>query len=127
MGRIFADLYDEIGRVCLLRVPLIYHGILRQVCKSWRAVVESPLFYEERKQLKLCDEVIFVLRKTLNYEADYIYEMCLYDPKEDAWRMMGGIHSGNPTIHTINQRLISIHGKRVMTYDFPSNCWLKVY
>ena len=71
--------------------------------------------------------MIFVLWKTLNYEADYIYEMCLYDPKEDAWRTMGGINSVNPTIHTINQRLISIQGKRVMTYDFPCNYWLKVY
>ena len=86
MGKIFAELYDEIGHVYLLRIPLIYHGILTQVCESWRAVVESPLFHEERKQLKLCDEVIFVLRKTLNYEADYIYEMCLYDPR----KMHGG-------------------------------------
>eukprot|EP00249_Psilotum_nudum_P002510 c15586_g1_i1 orf=156-1247(+) len=40
---------EEIGRECLLRVSLKHHSVLQAVCRSWKALVKSPEFSEERR------------------------------------------------------------------------------
>ncbi|XP_057815573.1 F-box/kelch-repeat protein At1g55270 isoform X3 [Cryptomeria japonica] len=50
---IIPGLPDEIGRQCLLRVPLTSHYKLARVCKTWKHIVHNPLFYQDRNRLLL--------------------------------------------------------------------------
>ncbi|GLJ14054.1 hypothetical protein SUGI_0224790 [Cryptomeria japonica] len=47
---IIPGLPDDIGRECLLRVPLTSHYKLVRVCKTWKHVVYNALFYQDRKR-----------------------------------------------------------------------------
>ncbi|GLJ09283.1 hypothetical protein SUGI_0105580 [Cryptomeria japonica] len=49
---------EDLGLQCLVKVPYKFHNHLRAVCKSWNAVLRSPIFYKERQRHEECEEGI---------------------------------------------------------------------
>lgn len=79
----FAVLPLEIGRRCLLRVPYDSHENLRAVCKSWKAAVNHPQFYEDRKKFGISQACICLveLREYPAYpEDDLEFVVSIFDP-----------------------------------------------
>lgn len=48
--RLIPGLPDDVAMDCLARVPYRFHCGLRSVCRGWRDLLGSPLFYSQRRK-----------------------------------------------------------------------------
>lgn len=58
---LISGLPDDLAIACLIRVPAMFHHMLKKVSKPWRACVSSAAFLDRRGQLGLRDHWLLVL------------------------------------------------------------------
>lgn len=144
---LFSGLPWEIGRECLLRVPYDSHDNLRAVCKSWKATVNQPQFYRDRKEQGTSQHCICLVEHPvyLDYpDDDPKFAVTVFDPLRGTRKALPpiphslGIHSKIPFFCDcvcVNQKLVLMGGgdspdvyfvnglKTVFIYDFSSRKW----
>nr|DAD40187.1 TPA_asm: hypothetical protein HUJ06_014510 [Nelumbo nucifera] len=54
------DLPDDVALQCIARVPSFYHCDLSLVCKSWRSILRSPIFFSTRSLLNCTQHFLFI-------------------------------------------------------------------
>ncbi|XP_010243345.1 PREDICTED: F-box/kelch-repeat protein SKIP6-like [Nelumbo nucifera] len=54
------SLPDDVALQCIARVPRFYHCDLSLVCKSWRSILRSPIFFSTRSQLNCTQCFLFI-------------------------------------------------------------------
>ena len=106
--KIIPGLPDDIGRECLLRASLFSHDAMAGVCKTWKNIVCSPLFYQDRKRSGLSQQ--FLLTCSTSGLSPCIIK--LYDPIQQSYEALprsifswrkggdGGIKSTNGNVAT---------------------------
>lgn len=130
----------ELIRQCLLRVSYSSHPNLAAVCRSWRAMVKSPQFYEDRKKFGISQQCICLIGE---YHHVLQNRISVYDPVQGTLEQLPrlphfpGDHQGIPDYcHRVcvNRKLVLIGGlnpndqKRihnVFIYDFSSAKWTR--
>lgn len=73
---------DDLTIACLIRVPLVEHHNLRLVCKRWHRLLAGNYFYALRKNLKLAEEWIYIVKR----EKDGRNSWDAFDPIYRLWR-----------------------------------------
>ncbi|GLJ14053.1 hypothetical protein SUGI_0224780 [Cryptomeria japonica] len=104
--KILPGLPDDIGRECLLRVPLTSHYKLARVCKIWKDNVYNPLFYQDRKRSGLSQKLIILPcsdERGCSYCVPFNHKLLIM-----------GLLSDSP--HFTNHKALVI-------YDFSSGKW----
>ncbi|GLJ09286.1 hypothetical protein SUGI_0105610 [Cryptomeria japonica] len=85
MDNIIPGLPEDLGLQCLVKVPYKFHNHLRAVCKSWNAVLSSPIFYKERERHEECEEGIAYLYQG---ERPTDWEVIIYYPYGKWWEIL---------------------------------------
>ncbi|XP_077224113.1 F-box/kelch-repeat protein SKIP6-like [Tasmannia lanceolata] len=75
------NLPNEIGIQCIARVPRSFHPNLSLVCRSWRSLLRSHLFYSTRSHLKCTQQ--------------FLYFNAIFDGSSVKWYVLD-ICDGNP-------------------------------
>ncbi|XP_077224213.1 uncharacterized protein LOC143857656 [Tasmannia lanceolata] len=73
---------NEIGIQCIARVPRSFHPNLSMVCRSWRSLLRSHLFYSTRSHLKCTQQFLYFNTKhglTLKW---YVVDICNENPRK---------------------------------------------
>eukprot|EP01018_Ginkgo_biloba_P025082 Gb_12274 [translate_table: standard] len=135
----------ELARECLLRVSYQYHASLKLVCRSWKTLVKSPSFYQQRKKAGTAEQCICLvqaivpegLAKSLSTP---VYRLTVYSTLENSWKRLVHIPhfpTGIPLFSqcvSVNEKLILIGGWNplsleatncVSIYDFSCNKWYR--
>lgn len=72
---------DDLAIACLIRVPRAEHRKLRLVCKRWHRLLAGNYFYTQRKNLKLTEEWIYVMKR----DRDGRIGWDAFDPVYQLW------------------------------------------
>ena len=98
----------DIGRECLLRASLLSHDAMAGVCKTWKNIVCSPLFYQDRKRSGLSQQFLLTCSRSGLSRC----RIKVYDPIQQSYKTLprsifswrkggdGGIKSTNGNIAT---------------------------
>lgn len=73
---------DDLAMACLVRVPRIFHCILRLVCKKWNRLLANNYFYSLRYKLGMSEEWIYVLKR----DRDSKLGWHAFDPVYQLWQ-----------------------------------------
>ena len=69
----------DVQRQVLLRAPYISHDELKDVCRSWKEMMCSPRFYEDRKTYGTSQHLICLIQ---DVPGLFVYGITVYDPVE---------------------------------------------
>ncbi|GLJ07613.1 hypothetical protein SUGI_0070880 [Cryptomeria japonica] len=131
---IFPGLPDDIGRRCLLRVPRTSHYTLALVCKTWKNIVCSPLFYQDRKRTGLSQELIVLCWRDSQTDHN-ICRIKLYDPLQNSFETLPPFPYSSSFFNCVafDHKLFfmgvrtswphSTIQKALVIYDFSSGLW----
>ncbi|XP_024360461.1 F-box/kelch-repeat protein At1g55270 isoform X1 [Physcomitrium patens] len=75
------SLPDELALLCLARVPRAQHAVLSAVCRSWRRLLQTGVFYDIRQELSLTEEWLFLW--TQDSSRANVWHG--YDPQSNRW------------------------------------------
>eukprot|EP00249_Psilotum_nudum_P020539 c27748_g1_i1 orf=390-1475(+) len=135
---------DEIAQQCLMRVSLKCLSAVQSVCRQWRELLNSSVFYEVRRRegysdLRVCLPQILPESQSCD-EKHLIYGIVVCDPKADTWEILPPIPElpyGLPLFCqcvTTDTKLILLGGwnpcsweamKCVYIFDFLKATWEK--
>ncbi|KAH9317004.1 hypothetical protein KI387_018773, partial [Taxus chinensis] len=126
---------DDIGRECLLRVPLRSHSDMAAVCKRWKNTVKNPIFYQDRKKLGFSQHLIIVVDEANPTSlCESGYRLSIYDPLQNSRQILRSVptefqhYSYNSYCVSVNHKLIVMGlikeaKEMVFVYDFSSGRW----
>ena len=82
--KIIPGLPDDIGRECLMRASLFSRDVMGSVCKTWKNIVCSLLFYQDRKRSGLSQQFL------LTYSRSHLShcKIKLYDPIQQSYEAL---------------------------------------
>ncbi|KAJ4970943.1 hypothetical protein NE237_004042 [Protea cynaroides] len=140
------DLPEEIGLECLIRLPYTAYQVAAQVCNRWRELLQSPAFYNLRKQTGNTHKVACLVQSLpaindgLKPTGPPPYGIVLFDPLSRSWERLEAIPSypdGLPLfcrLSSVDGKLVVMGGwdptswdpvKDVFVYDFRARQWRK--
>eukprot|EP00253_Pinus_taeda_P007624 PITA_07624 len=76
----FMNIPTDVQRQVLLRAPYISHDELKDVCRSWKEMMCSPRFYEDRKTYGTSQHLICLIQ---DVPSLFFYGITVYDSGED--------------------------------------------
>ncbi|GLJ09280.1 hypothetical protein SUGI_0105510 [Cryptomeria japonica] len=86
MDNTIPGLPQDLGLQCLVKVPYKFHNHLRAVCKSWNALLSTPIFYKERERHEECEEGIAYLYREERVQTDW--KVIIYYPYGKWWEIL---------------------------------------
>jgi hypothetical protein len=79
------NLPSDLQREVLLRVPYSLHDKMKAVCRSWKDMMSSPQFYEDRKTCGTSEHFICLIHSNLHRESEngviLTNGITVYDPR----------------------------------------------
>jgi hypothetical protein len=106
------DLPSELQREVLLRVPYKFHDKMKTVCRSWKDMMSSPQFYEDRRTYGKTDQFICLTHSDPRRTFDgHGIGIIIYDLVEGTRKMIPPIPSypRKTCVH-----FLSVNGKIVL-------------
>ncbi|KAH7351889.1 hypothetical protein KP509_19G019100 [Ceratopteris richardii] len=80
---------DDLAIACLIRVPRIFHSLLRLVCKKWCRLLSNNYFYSLRYKLGMAEEWIYVVKRDRENKIGWH----AFDPTYQLWQPLPPIPS----------------------------------
>ncbi|KAJ7555036.1 hypothetical protein O6H91_05G019500 [Diphasiastrum complanatum] len=124
-------LIDEVAYLCLLRVPLAYHGHMRKVCRRWNQILNARQFYNDRILRQLEQEWIYALVRDNKLKNSW----WAFDPHFKLWLKLPPMPDSRQS-HAVGQECRSLCGKLIVCggwhetplddvtiFDPKTNCW----
>ncbi|KAL2612714.1 hypothetical protein R1flu_024406 [Riccia fluitans] len=128
----FHSLPDDLAIRCLVRVPRRYHSALAAVCREWREMLHSSIFFSLRKEMGLSEGWVYALMRD-NSEVLHWHVM---DPAKRIWKPMPPLRDETNKLYgmaceVIDRELFFVGGgmrfkppvAEVLKYDPVSNAW----
>lgn len=100
----------DVQRQMLLRATYISHDELKDVCRSWKEMMCSPRFYEDRKTYGTSQHLISLIQ---DIPSLFVYGITVYDPVEKTSERTTPIPYTPPPFITY-WRFFSVNGKLVL-------------
>ncbi|KAH7351621.1 hypothetical protein KP509_19G006400 [Ceratopteris richardii] len=80
---------SDIALECLLRVPLQALSGLRQVCSSWRSLLNNPSFFEARRANGCQSHLVCILQTASSLLIKSpVYHISTYNQKDKEWSIL---------------------------------------
>ncbi|XP_047312721.1 F-box/kelch-repeat protein At1g55270-like [Impatiens glandulifera] len=76
---------DDLAIACLIRVNRIHHCKLRLVCKRWNRLLSSNYFYSLRKNSRLTEEWLYVMKRDHKQGKTTFHS---FDPVHHMWQTL---------------------------------------
>ncbi|MCO5568198.1 hypothetical protein L7F22_021894 [Adiantum nelumboides] len=80
---------DDLAIACLIRVPRIFHSLLRLVCKRWYRLLSNNYYYSLRYKLGMAEEWIYVIKRDRENKIAWH----AFDPIYQLWQPLPPIPS----------------------------------
>lgn len=106
----FMNIPTDVQRQMLLRATYISHDELKDVCRSWKEMMCSPRFYEDRKTYGTSQHLISLIQ---DIPSLFVYGITVYDPVEKTSERTPPIPYTPPPFITY-WRFFSVNGKLVL-------------
>jgi hypothetical protein len=134
------DLPSELQREVLLRVPYKFHDKMKTVCRSWKDMMSSPQFYEDRRTYGKTEQFICLTQSDPRRTFDgHGIGITVYDPVEGTRKTIPPMPSYplKTCVHflSVNGKIVVLGvcsnqmnmmptpSKEVFIYDFQSSKW----
>ncbi|CAM8880789.1 unnamed protein product [Rhodiola kirilowii] len=128
--QLFPSLPDDIGIQCLARTLRSIHPISSLVCKSWRSVLKSPIFFDTRSALNSTEHLIHLnIRTNANFNwfalLDRQNPKSIYQlPPLPSNSLVGAAFAAiGSNIYVIGGSYGNVSSRNVWIFDCRFNSW----
>ncbi|XP_077224346.1 F-box/kelch-repeat protein At5g39560-like [Tasmannia lanceolata] len=125
------NLPNEIAIQCIARVPRSFHPNLSLVCKSWRSLLGSPLFFSTRSHLKCTQPFLYFRIFFHDFTSKwYVLDQCDGNPRKISPLPLIPSPTLNTSACALGPRLFVLGGSvnnipssNVWVFDARTNSW----